>query len=125
MRLMTVHGAKGQEFPAVVFADCANRGGSGQPAVLVSQDGLRVGMRCRPEGLDLVSGFAYEELCEEDKALGDDEERRITYVAMTRAQAAPARGGAGVLAGGRHPRMGRADGVDRRVAPRRPAARRR
>ena len=28
VRLMTVHGAKGQEFPAVVMADCANRGGS-------------------------------------------------------------------------------------------------
>ena len=86
VRLMTVHGAKGQEFPAVVFADCANRGGSGEPAVLVSQDGMRVGMRCRPEGLDLVSAFAYEDLCEEDETLGDDEERRITYVAMTRAR---------------------------------------
>ncbi len=86
VRLMTVHGAKGQEFPAVVLADCANRGGSGQPAVLVSEDGTRVGIRCRPDGLDLADGFAYGELCEADKALGDAEERRITYVAMTRAQ---------------------------------------
>ena len=86
VRLMTVHGAKGQEFPAVVLADCANRGGSGQPAVLVSEDGARVGIRCRPDGLDLADGFAYGELCEADKTLGDAEERRITYVAMTRAQ---------------------------------------
>ena len=86
VRLMTVHGAKGQEFPAVVVADCSNRGGGGQPAVLISQDGRRVGMRCAPDGLGLVNGFAYKELCDADDALGDEEERRITYVAMTRAQ---------------------------------------
>jgi superfamily I DNA/RNA helicase len=86
VRLMTVHGAKGQEFEAVVFADCANRGGGGGPAVVVSQDGTRVGMRCAPDGLDLASGFAYDELNAEEKALGDAEERRITYVAMTRAK---------------------------------------
>lgn len=86
VRLMTVHGAKGQEFPAVVLADCSNPGGSGQPFVLLSQDGSRVGLRCRPDGLDLLSGFAYKELCDADKALGEEEERRITYVAMTRAK---------------------------------------
>jgi len=86
VRLMTVHGAKGREFPAVVFADCSNPGGTGGPAVLVSQDGTRVGIRCRPDGLDLRSGFDYKALCEEDNALGDEEERRITYVAMTRAK---------------------------------------
>ena len=56
------------------------------PGVLVSEDGARVGIRCAPDGLALASGFAYGELCAEDKALGDAEERRITYVAMTRAQ---------------------------------------
>lgn len=86
VRLMTVHGAKGREFPAVVFADCSNPGGTGGPAVLVSQDGTRVGIRCRADGLNLCSGFDYKALCDEDNALGDEEERRITYVAMTRAQ---------------------------------------
>ncbi len=86
VQLMTVHGAKGREFPAVVFADCSNAGGAGGPAVLVSQDGTLVGIRCRPDGLELRSGFDHKALCEEDNALGDEEERRITYVAMTRAK---------------------------------------
>ena len=35
VRMMTVHGAKGQEFPAVVLADCANKGASNaQPAAI-------------------------------------------------------------------------------------------
>ena len=68
VRMMTVHGAKGQEFPAVVFADCANKGSNAQPAAIVSADGSRVGIRARPDGLELQSGFDYAALCELDKA---------------------------------------------------------
>lgn len=86
VRLLTIHAAKGLEFPVVVVADM---GRSGMPAppdeILVLPDG-RFGFRV----LDPVTGkrqpvFGYEEVRAVELAAEQEESRRLTYVAMTRA----------------------------------------
>jgi ATP-dependent exoDNAse (exonuclease V) beta subunit len=86
IRLMTIHRAKGLEFPVVCVADLGRGGGTSRPAVLVGADG-RVGFRLATlGGGERVSAFAYDELAQEATARDDAEERRLLYVAMTRAE---------------------------------------
>jgi ATP-dependent exoDNAse (exonuclease V) beta subunit len=87
VRLLTIHGAKGQEFPAVIVADCANPGGGGAPAVVVSGDGTRVGFCAAFDGSEEKERcFDHTGLVAEEKRLREQEERRIYYVGLTRAK---------------------------------------
>ena len=85
VRLMTVHAAKGLEFPVVCVADLGRAPSSRMPDLLV--DGDRVGLRLmRLDGAVSSPALAYEDLCAERRRREAEEEDRIAYVAMTRAR---------------------------------------
>lgn len=83
VRVMTVHGAKGLEFPVVVVAGLERDDTAGHrtDAVLWTADGrleARAGPTLRTAG--------YEAAAEADRALDAMEQVRLLYVAMTRAR---------------------------------------
>jgi len=84
VRLMTVHAAKGLEFPVVVACDLARTAPSVGPDVLV--DGDRVGLRVPRHGADTGRAFAFAQLDAERAAAAESEERRILHVGLTRAE---------------------------------------
>jgi len=85
VRLMTVHAAKGLEFPVVCLADLGRQPNTKAPDLLL--DGERVGLRlARLDGERATPALAYRDLAEERRARDAEEEDRILYVAMTRAR---------------------------------------
>ena len=83
---MTIHRAKGLEFPVVCVADLGRLGAAGRPRLLLGRDGT-VGLRLAPlGGGDAVPALAYERLAAEEDRADAEEERRLLYVAMTRAR---------------------------------------
>ncbi len=85
VRLMTIHAAKGLEFPVVCLADLGRQPNTQTPDLLV--DGDRVGLRLvRIDGAGSSPALEYEQLCQERRAREAEEEDRILYVAMTRAR---------------------------------------
>jgi ATP-dependent exoDNAse (exonuclease V) beta subunit len=85
VRLMTVHAAKGLEFPVVCVADLGRQPRTQTPDLLV--DGDRLGVRLvRLDGAGSSAALEYEELCQERRQREAQEEDRILYVAMTRAR---------------------------------------
>jgi ATP-dependent exoDNAse (exonuclease V) beta subunit len=96
VRLMSVHAAKGLEFPVVCVADLGRAQNTTVPDLLVDPDGGsadwggprgRIGLRLlHLDGADPSPTLDFEELCRERKRAQAEEEERILYVAMTRAQ---------------------------------------
>ncbi|HEX4467870.1 MAG TPA: PD-(D/E)XK nuclease family protein, partial [Solirubrobacteraceae bacterium] len=85
VRLMSIHAAKGLEFPVVCVADLGRMPQTAQPTLLL--DGARVGLRLRRlDGAGGTPTLSFGELEEEAKSAGTAEEDRILYVAMTRAR---------------------------------------
>ena len=86
VRLMTIHRAKGLEFPVVCVADLG-RAAATRPRSPARRPGGEVGLRLAPiGGGDAIPALAWERLAEEAKQAEDEEERRLFYVAMTRAR---------------------------------------
>ncbi|MFL5912235.1 MAG: UvrD-helicase domain-containing protein [Gaiellaceae bacterium] len=86
VRLMTIHAAKGLEFPVVCVADLGRHGRGDDGPLQVSPDG-RVGLTLASMGGGgSRAALHMEELKEEQEREAEAEERRIFYVAMTRAE---------------------------------------
>jgi ATP-dependent helicase/nuclease subunit A len=85
VRLMTIHAAKGLEFPVVCVADLGRQPNLRTPDLLV--DGERVGLRLVGlDGGDSAPALDYEALGAERRRREAEEEDRVFYVAMTRAR---------------------------------------
>ncbi len=85
LRILTVHAAKGLEFPCVVLADLGAQNASpGRPPFLCSiSEG--VGARVKdPEDLQTCEDASYSAILEEYKKKEAEEMDRLLYVAMTR-----------------------------------------
>jgi len=85
--VMTIHRAKGLEFPVVCVADLGRESPSaGREPVRVGDDG-RVGLRLkRLGGTRPRDAFAFRALVEQAKRHDAEEEGRLFYVAVTRAR---------------------------------------
>jgi ATP-dependent helicase/nuclease subunit A len=87
VRVMTIHRAKGLEFPVVCIADLGRESPTaGRALVRVGRDG-RVGLRLkRLDGARARPALAYAALVEQQQRAEADEEARLFYVAATRAR---------------------------------------
>jgi ATP-dependent helicase/nuclease subunit A len=86
VRLMTIHRAKGLEFPVVCVADLGRQGAGQRDRLLIGPDG-EVGLRLQtPGGGESTPALAFERLAAAAALDEDAEERRLFYVAMTRAR---------------------------------------
>jgi ATP-dependent helicase/nuclease subunit A len=85
VRMMTVHRAKGLEFPVVCVADLGKDGRDDDGRLRISEDGS-VGLRLASLGGGAVDSTKLERIKAEGKRAAEEEERRIFYVAVTRAQ---------------------------------------
>ena len=87
VRLMSIHAAKGLEFPVVCVADLGREPNLRAPDLLVDGASARVGLRllnlAHPDPLPALD---YEELREERRTAQEEEEDRVLYVACTRAE---------------------------------------
>jgi ATP-dependent helicase/nuclease subunit A len=85
VRLMTIHRAKGLEFPVVCLADLGKDGRDDEGNLRISDDGT-VGLRLARLGGGAMDSERLERIKAEQRAAAEEEERRIFYVACTRAK---------------------------------------
>jgi ATP-dependent exoDNAse (exonuclease V) beta subunit len=86
VRLMTIHRAKGLEFEIVCVADLGRGPWFSAPLIRVGRDG-RLGLRLSRPGTERAwSTPVHDEITDQQKEADAAEERRLFYVAMTRAR---------------------------------------
>jgi ATP-dependent helicase/nuclease subunit A len=85
VRLMTVHRAKGLEFPVVCVADLGKDGRDDDGGLRISEDGS-LGLRLASIGGGAIDSAELARIKAEQRRAAEAEERRIFYVAATRAK---------------------------------------
>jgi ATP-dependent exoDNAse (exonuclease V) beta subunit len=85
VRLMTVHRAKGLEFPVVCVADLGKKGRDDDSALRITEEGS-VGIRLASIKGKRMDGAQLVQIKERQRREDEEEERRVFYVAATRAQ---------------------------------------
>jgi ATP-dependent helicase/nuclease subunit A len=85
VRIMTIHRAKGLEFPVVCVADLGKAGREDDAALRIGDAG-EVGIRLASLEGGSFDGAELRRLRERDRRDAEEEERRIFYVAATRAR---------------------------------------
>jgi ATP-dependent exoDNAse (exonuclease V) beta subunit len=84
VKLMTIHKAKGLEFPVVILTDLAHEGKKRRDFI-VDRKGQRIAIKVGTQE-DEFWTRNFEDLSEWEKIRGEAEEKRLLYVAMTRAR---------------------------------------
>jgi ATP-dependent helicase/nuclease subunit A len=86
VRLLTVHAAKGLEFKVVVLADAGRTPPSPSPDEILCLPDGRFGFRVvNPATGERAAAFGWDEMREAERTAEQAENRRLLYVAMTRA----------------------------------------
>lgn len=88
VRIMTIHGSKGLEFPICIVADCGkqfNKMDLYRNGLLNGQTGFAMKVR-EPEKLKEYTSIPFEAVKLENERLMLSEELRVLYVALTRAK---------------------------------------
>ena len=85
VRVMTVHGAKGLEFPILVLAGLNSSGTRGPGPVLFDRERGRVEVKVGSRESSFQTA-GYEDLAESDKTREQEQDVRLMYVAATRAR---------------------------------------
>ena len=85
VRMMTIHGSKGLEFPVVVLADMGGEFMVGEMTRIADRESGRVHLKAGSRDRKLTSS-GYEAAKEHEGAIQDAERRRLLYVAATRAR---------------------------------------
>jgi ATP-dependent helicase/nuclease subunit A len=83
--LMTIHRAKGLEWPVVIVGDLDRRGGGGLPGLLLDPD-LGAAMKLRDEEGNHLTPVLYTLLKRQREKREEAEAKRVLYVALTRAR---------------------------------------
>jgi len=89
VRILTVHGSKGLEFPVVVLAGLGVADRAQVPPVLWSEDGrpeFRIGPRTRDTGAFRYLTPGYQARADHERAAAAAERTRLLYVGATRAR---------------------------------------
>jgi ATP-dependent helicase/nuclease subunit A len=90
IRVMTVHAAKGLEFPVVAVADLGHEPATRYPSILLSYAGERPVIVARGPrsigGEKAEPSTAWQDAVDAEKALDLEESKRVFYVACTRAE---------------------------------------
>ncbi|MCX6390687.1 MAG: UvrD-helicase domain-containing protein [Solirubrobacterales bacterium] len=87
VRLMTIHQAKGLEFPVTVLVDLGRGNNSNSDLLSVNSDASEMLFRWRPRiGANRIPTFASHDFVEREKESAVAEEIRIVYVGFTRAE---------------------------------------
>ncbi len=87
VKIMTIHGSKGLEFPVCILANCGIAFGGRKSAPVVLNSSLGIGMKLRdPERGSIFDTAAFEAVRLANKRADVAEEMRVLYVAMTRAR---------------------------------------
>ncbi len=84
VRLLTIHKAKGLEFPVVILADLAHKA-SGREDFIIDRGGERIAIKVGSKENRFWTRN-YEAISEWEEKRGQAEERRLLYVGMTRAR---------------------------------------
>ncbi len=83
--IMTIHKAKGLEFSYLFLPLLHKKGKSTYPPILINRQG-QVGLSLKDDVIDIISSSYYDKISDITHSEDREEEKRILYVALTRAQ---------------------------------------